>query len=273
VQHPVRALHGNVVAAGIRHGHQVLHADRVLHVNWSGSLNAWLGHHDAVADTLAGYYVVMHLGMTSLTLLLLWIQGTHYRRQRDALILASLVGFAIYWAYPVAPPRLLGPGGAHDTVAQILPFAYSVESKSANLYAAVPSLHMAWAVWVAIAIWAMTSRWWLRALAVAHPLLTAITVLATGNHYTVDVVSGVLLTAVSYPLLSAGQAIARSVLPRSVLVGVQWPEQVRRQHREEQQEGQNVHAGAPQAQRLELDRLDEHQVDHHAEAGHRAREP
>jgi hypothetical protein len=259
----VRSLHGNVVAAAVRHGHAVLRADRALHVNWSGPLNTWLGHHDSLADLLAAYYVVMHLGMTSLTLLLLWLQGRHYRHHRDALIVASLVGLAVYWCYPVAPPRLLGTGAASDTVARVLPFAYSVESKSANLYAAIPSLHVAWAVWVAVAVWAMTARWWLRALAIAHPVITTVTVLATGNHYTLDVASGVALIAVSYPLLAVGQRAAVSVG-----VAVDRSEQVRGQHGQEQQEGQHVHARAPQAESLELHGLDEHQVEDHADAGH-----
>jgi hypothetical protein len=263
----IRSLHGNVVAAGIRHGHAVLRADRALHIDWSGSLNQWLSHHDALADVLAGYYVVMHLGMTALMLLLLWRHGDGYRHHRDALLLASLVGLGVYWLYPVAPPRLLG-GQTHDTVAQVLPFAYTVETKSANLYAAIPSLHVAWALWVAVAIWAMTSRRWLRALGAAHPVLTTLTVLATGNHYTLDVVSGVVLIAVSYPLLAATEAVARSVGVR-----VDRPQQVRRQHAQEQQEREDVNAGAPQAERLELNRLDVHQVEHHPDAGDRTRQP
>ncbi|HVS68626.1 MAG TPA: hypothetical protein VHE56_08755, partial [Mycobacteriales bacterium] len=46
----VRSLHGNVVAAGIRHGRAVLHADRVLHVNWSGPMNSWIVRHPWAAD-------------------------------------------------------------------------------------------------------------------------------------------------------------------------------------------------------------------------------
>jgi hypothetical protein len=262
----IRSLHGDVVAAGIRHGQAVLRADRALHLDWSGPLNRWLSHHDALADVLAGYYVVMHLGMTALILLLLWRHGRGYRHHRDALLLASVVGLAVYWAYPVAPPRLLG-GTTHDTVAQVLPFAYTVETKSANLYAAIPSLHVAWALWVTIAVWAMTRRRWLRALAVAHPVVTTVTVLATGNHYTLDVVSGVVLIAVTYPLLSAGEAVARSVGVR-----VDRPQQVRREHGQEQQERQDVDPGAPQAERLELDRFDVHQVEHHSDARDRTRQ-
>jgi hypothetical protein len=263
----IRSLHGDVVAAGIRHGHAVLRADRALHLDWSGSLNRWLSHHDALADVLAGYYVVMHLGLTALTLLLLWRHDRTYTHHRDALLLASVAGLVVYWAYPVAPPRLLG-GATHDTVAQVLPFAYTVETKSANLYAAIPSLHVAWALWATVAVWAMTRRRWLRALAAAHPALTTVTVIATGNHYTLDVVSGVVLIAVSYPLLSAAEAVAASVGVR-----VDRAEQVRREHGQELEERQDVDPGAPQAECLELDRLDVHQVEHHPDARDCARQP
>jgi hypothetical protein len=193
----VRALHGNVVSQAVRHGRDVLSVDRWLHVDWSAPMNHWVSHYDWLSDVLAGYYVVMHLGMVALTLLVLWVAGRGYTFHRNVLILLSLVGMAVYWLYPVAPPRLLDPH-VHDTVQTALPFAYNVESKSANLYAAVPSLHMAWAVWVTVALWAVSRRWWVRLLAGLHPVLTGITVLATGNHYTFDLLTGIALTSVGY---------------------------------------------------------------------------
>lgn len=264
----VRALHGNVQDIAVQHGHAVLQADRFLHLDWSGPLNAWLSRHDGFSDVLSFYYVVMHLGVTSLTLLLLWLSGQQYRRHRNVLLLASLMGLAVYWCYPVAPPRLLG-SPFHDTVATVLPFANHVEASRANLYAAVPSLHLAWATWCAVALCSITRRRLLRALAVAHPVITALTVLATGNHYTIDVATGVALTLVSYVLFDV--LARRRAL--SDLRHVQWPEQVSRQYAEEQQERQHVNAGAPQAQRVQLYRLDEHEVADHADAGDHAGEP
>lgn len=195
----IRALHGDIVAAGVRHGRQVLHIDQALHMSWAHPLNAWLSHNDVLADVLSAYYVIMHLGMTAFTLLVLWIQGRSYRHHRNVLFGISVIGFGIYWIYPVAPPRLIGYG-FHDSVRDALPFAYHVEAASANLYAAVPSLHMAWAVWVTIAIWSIAARWWVRLLAGLHPVLTALTVLATGNHYMFDLLTGAALTVVGYGL-------------------------------------------------------------------------
>ena len=198
----VRALHGDVRRAGIAHGLDVLHVDRMLHIDWATPFNAWLVHHRTLADVLAGYYFVMHLGMAALTLVVLWLHGRRYRWHRDVLLVMSFVGLAVYWLYPVAPPRLVP--GFHDTVRDVLPSAYDFETARANLYAALPSLHVAWAVWVGVALWSVSRRGWVRAVAVAHPVLTTVTVLATGNHYVADVVTGVLLAAVAYPLLSLG---------------------------------------------------------------------
>jgi hypothetical protein len=202
----IRSLHGNVVAVGLRHGREVLRIDQWLHMSWERPLNHWIGHHDSVSDALSAYYVVMHLGMTALALVILWIEGRRYRHHRNVLIGLSVIGFAVYWLYPTAPPRLIG-AGFHDSVRLALPFAYQVEASSANLYAAVPSLHMAWAVWVTVALWSITTRWWLRAIVALHPIITGITVLATGNHYTFDLLTGAALTALAYALAAAWRAV------------------------------------------------------------------
>ena len=57
----------------------------------------------------------------------------------------------------------------------------------------MPSLHVGWSLLAAIAVFRATSRTWLRALAVAHPVLMALAVTATGNHYLVDSLAGALV--------------------------------------------------------------------------------
>src|SRR3954463_16732183 len=71
----VRALHGNVVATASAHGRTVLHVDRRLHLSWAEPMNRWLGGHHGVAQLPSSYYFVMHLGMTALVLLLLWLRS------------------------------------------------------------------------------------------------------------------------------------------------------------------------------------------------------
>jgi len=211
----LRALHGNVHAVAVRNGRHVLAIDRDLHAGWVATLSNWVAHHHAVSDVLAGYYVVMHLGVVALTLVILWVDGGRYRWHRDALLLLSALSFLVFWFYPVAPPRLIG-AGFPDPVRDALPFAYRTEAAAANLYAAVPSLHVAWALWVTCALFTISRRWWVRTLATGHTLLTIATVLGTGNHYLFDVISGAAATALGYLLLPSVLRATRAVSPRLV---------------------------------------------------------
>jgi hypothetical protein len=91
----IRELHGNVVVAGVAHGRDIWRIDHQIHMAWTEPLNHALDHHPAIANALATYYVVMHLGMTSLVLVILWVHGRHYRHQRNVLVLLSLVGLIV----------------------------------------------------------------------------------------------------------------------------------------------------------------------------------
>ena len=221
----LRALHGDVQTAAMRNGRDVLRIDRGLHASWVESFSNWIAQRDAVSDLLAGYYVVMHLGVVALTLVILWVHGHRYRWHRDALLALSGLSFVVFWFYPVAPPRLIG-AGFPDTVRHVLPFAYRTEAAAANLYAAVPSLHVAWALWVTIALWAISGRWWVRTLAIGHTVATVVTVLGTGNHYLFDVLTGVAATIVGYAVLPALVFLGRWIWPELVRVevpAVPWP--------------------------------------------------
>jgi hypothetical protein len=62
---------------------------------------------------------------------------------------------------------------------------------AANPYAAMPSLHLAWAAWTAFVAVRMTRNVWLRRAWMAYPVLTTLVVVGTGNHYLLDVFAGV----------------------------------------------------------------------------------
>jgi hypothetical protein len=67
----------------------------------------------------------------------------------------------------------------------------------------MPSLHIAWAVWCTIAVWRITERRWLRVLAVLYPCVTSLAVLATGNHFLLDIVAGLAAIALSVGIVEA----------------------------------------------------------------------
>jgi hypothetical protein len=177
----------------------LLHVERVLHIAPELSLDRWLAGHHTLALILSDYYDNAHFVVTlSLLGYLWWRRADIYRPLRNSLVLINVIGFVVFWRFPVAPPRMLD--GFTDVVAKTGAFG-SWHSGSlaghANQVAAMPSLHMAWAGWCTIAMWRISRRRWLRALGVVYPCLTAFAVLATGNHFVLDIVAGLLVLAIS----------------------------------------------------------------------------
>ena len=197
----------------LEHARSVQHwwIDSAGHV--AATVNHWAAGIDWLESFSTYYYVVAHVLVTGgvLCALFIWRQDI-YLRFRNTLFVISGISFVVYWLYPVAPPRLLS--GYIDSVAIYDPFHVgTVEVSNANIYAAMPSLHVAWAVWVALALGAMLRVWWQRALVTLHPLVTVFVVLATGNHFLADVVAGTALVGVSYGLIRAPLRLWRRARP------------------------------------------------------------
>ncbi len=115
-----------------------------------------------------------------------------------------VAGLATYWVFPLSPPRFALHGAVDTMHANPVLFA-GQESVTglANLYAAMPSLHVGWAVWCALAVVMTTrSRWWY--LAWLYPLTTTFVVLGTANHYLLDAVAGTVYAVGAYAVDPVG---------------------------------------------------------------------
>jgi membrane-associated phospholipid phosphatase len=188
--------------AALAHAQGVLDVERSLHIDPEAALDHWLAGHHTLGLIVSDYYDNAHFIVTlGLLAWLWWRRADIYRPLRNTLVLVNLLGFVVFWRYPVAPPRMLG--GFTDVVASthaIGSWHTGALASHANELAAMPSLHMAWAGWCALAVWRACSRTWLRALALLHVGLTALAVLSTGNHFVLDLVAGLLVLAVSVVL-------------------------------------------------------------------------
>ena len=65
-----------------------------------------------------------------------------------------------------------------------------------NQYAAMPSLHIAWAIWCTVALYPVLRRRWSRVLIVAYPVATMFAIVVTANHFWLDAVGGVIALGV-----------------------------------------------------------------------------
>ena len=193
-------------AVALAHGSSLMRIELRTHLDPELALNRWLAPHLALGRLIGDYYDTAHFVVT-LTLLGLvwWRHPPRYRMLRNALIGINVIGFAVFWLFPVAPPRMLNSFGFVDIVAvthAVGAWSKSAVASQANEYAAMPSLHMAWALWCAIAVWCVRRDRISRVAAVAYVVVTGVAVLATANHYFLDVAAGVATAA-----LAAGVAV------------------------------------------------------------------
>jgi hypothetical protein len=149
------------------------------------------------------YYDLAHFLITIAVLVLLWARWPgEYRRARNALALTTAIALAVFAFFPEAPPRLLPARfGFVDTLHTVGGF-FSLQSpqiaKLSDPYAAMPSLHFAWALWCALAAGSVLRRRWLKALLFVYPALTFWVVIVTANHFFLDVVAGGVVVALSW---------------------------------------------------------------------------
>ncbi|HEV8688291.1 MAG TPA: phosphatase PAP2 family protein [Gaiellaceae bacterium] len=150
---------------------------------------------------------------TVLGLALLWVylrHNEHFARFRNVVMLANVIGLAGYVLAPTAPPRMFPDFGFVDTLSRVasLNHGSGVIELASNPYAAMPSLHAADALIVGVALALIVRRRWAGALWLCWPVWVWFSVIATGNHFWLDIVAGVLVA------LAAGLLLERRLLFR-----------------------------------------------------------
>jgi hypothetical protein len=213
----VRAVSPTQVGAAHRHAERLLGVERWAHLDPERALNRLVSGSSHLGMLAGGYYATLHFAVTVVALV--WLYRRHralYQHARTVLVTASAVSLLVFWFYPVAPPRL-AMGGLDDIVVRHNVFGAGHAASTGSfvdLYAALPSLHVGWAFWVAAAIVRAcpTSRF--RHVAWLYPVTTALVVLATANHYLIDAAAGVVVIALA-ELASFGLARRRASVDRS----------------------------------------------------------
>jgi membrane-associated phospholipid phosphatase len=159
------------------------------------------------------FYGTAHFFVTVVVLVwLFYRQPERYPLWRNTLACTTalaLIGFAFF---PLMPPRLL-PGHYHfvdtlKTIGGLWSFDSGPVSRLSNQYAAMPSLHFAWASWCAFVILPALKRRSAKLLVFVYPLVTLYCIVVTGNHYILDAVGGAIVLGAGL-LLAAGLARIR----------------------------------------------------------------
>ena len=158
---------------------------------WEAEIQTALMGRDLLVTAVNWVYIYGHWPVVIGALVWLFLRRpSEYYTLRNALFISGAIGLVIFMLFPVAPPRF----GAIDLVDTITERSQSYRAflppGLTNQYAAVPSLHFGWNLLVAISLWRATVNRVVRVFALAIPPAMALAVVATGNHYVVDVLAG-----------------------------------------------------------------------------------
>jgi membrane-associated phospholipid phosphatase len=139
---------------------------------------------------------------TVVGLALLWVylrRNEAFTRFRNTILLANVLGLIGYVLLPTAPPRFFPAMGFEDVLANFggLNHGSGLIELASNPYAAMPSLHAADALIAGIVLASVCRRPWVKAIWLVWPLWVWFSVMATGNHFWLDVAAGVVLAAIA----------------------------------------------------------------------------
>lgn len=211
----VRNLFGSASVGpddALRNADRIIELERALGTYIEPTVQSWFIDWTGFVQFWNLFYGVFHFLITFVVLLWLYFaRSEHFRFWRRAGLIttvSSIIGFAVF---PLMPPRLLGdcgPFGACragspyvDTVIEIggiWSFETPAMESISNQYAAMPSLHIGWALWSALAVLANVRRPWVRVLAIIYPVLTLFAIVVTANHYWFDAVGGVAVVGIGW---------------------------------------------------------------------------
>jgi hypothetical protein len=134
----------------IRHGFSVEHLQNALHLNFERAVNHFVAAHEWLAQTLDYYYSTLHFLITPAVMIWLFARRPHlYRGARTVLVTTTLLALLGFYLFPTAPPRLLPQFHYVDTLLKFHTWGSLADpeiAKHSNQYAAMPSLHIGWAL-------------------------------------------------------------------------------------------------------------------------------
>jgi hypothetical protein len=222
IYNTVRAGGGSNESLAIAHARDIVRIEGWIFDHIEMNLDHWIVGVPVLAVAACYFYALMHYVMTPTILVLSRRRGGwQYWRGYWALVVGSAIALVIYANWPLAPPRLVPELGTIDVMQHFADAGWWGDAASAprglgdatNQFAAMPSLHFGWSLWCGIQMWGFSgrrSRWW-KVAAIAYPLLQAVVVLATANHFLLDVLGGATCILLGYAIVTLiGRAVGKA---------------------------------------------------------------
>jgi hypothetical protein len=216
-----RALVSGGTAESFSNAKGIIDAEKWLGIYWERPIQRAFLDTDWFIVFWNWWYGTVHFLIPAAALVLLYRKmPARYVRWRNTLVAMWAVGVLTFWLYPLMPPRLMPPGydcpGEKPCIVdtavgytnlgprQDLEFTPNGEPTKATLdqyanpYAAMPSFHVGWSTFTALAIWPFLRKRWMKIATFAYLGSVIFCITVTGNHWLLDVPGGWLVVGVGY---------------------------------------------------------------------------
>jgi hypothetical protein len=194
-------------AEAFEHAKQIMDLEHHLGIFHEATFQEWALHFKPLIITANYLYGSLHFIVTiGVGIWLFRKFSDDYPRFRNTLAITTAIALVGFYLYPLMPPRLLHVEGHLDLgfvdTLQQYPTFWSFNSgqmsKISNQYAAMPSVHIAWATWCALALVPRLKSTGAKILAASYPFVTLVVIVITANHFVLDAVGGWLILAIGW---------------------------------------------------------------------------
>jgi hypothetical protein len=198
----VRGLVEGDANAAFAHASDLISLERTLHLFVEPSIQAWASGSHLVIILASWLYVNAQTSVTVAALLYLYLcHNRNFYFVRNMFMIAMAIALVAYTVFPTAPPRFMPEWGFIDSVSDSTGVHVSHASASMNAlfnpYAAVPSMHVAFALMIGWPLARLARRRVVRVLWLLYPFLMTFVIVVTANHFIFDALLGALTAGAS----------------------------------------------------------------------------
>jgi PAP2 superfamily len=198
----VRGMVEGRASAAFQHARDLIQIERTMHFFVEPSVQAWASGSHVVMDLASWLYVNAQTSVTLAALVYLYLRHNRsFYFVRNMFMIAMFIALVAYTVFPTAPPRFMPEWGFVDSVSDFTGVHVSHTSASMNAlfnpYAAVPSMHVAFALMIGWPLARLVRPRVLRVLWLGYPFLMAFVIVATANHFIFDALLGALTAGLS----------------------------------------------------------------------------
>ena len=209
---------GQLTAVAYSHAYAILNWEMTHGVFIEARLEQFFLPDQLLMHAIYAFYGLAHLFVTVGFLIWIYLRRNYaFSFVRNLIYLTSAMALVIYMVFPTAPPRMFAPYGFVDPATALglsQAGGAGMTSYTYNPFAAMPSLHLVYALIVGATLVIVGKRLWIRALGVIYPIVMLAVILISANHWVLDAVGAVVVVAVCALILASIRTMGRAVSGR-----------------------------------------------------------